>query len=72
MDRRTFLQSLSAAPLWNGRKGRFLRDSDRGQSSDRPSAGRKAVLISMLPNDLTYLKDLAGRVDRFLSDQKPA
>ena len=41
MDRRTFLQSLSVAPFW--------------PLQDRGRAGReKAVLISMLPADLSY------------------
>jgi hexulose-6-phosphate isomerase len=95
MDRRTFLQSIAIAPLWNGLKGRSLPDIGlwnglkgrslpdiglwnglkgrslpdigRGRSSDRPAAGedrpaagaRKAVLISMLPKDLSYAQRFA-------------
>jgi L-ribulose-5-phosphate 3-epimerase len=47
MDRRTFLQSLSIAPFWNGLQG-------------GPAAGkRKAVLISMLPKDGSYAQRFA-------------
>jgi L-ribulose-5-phosphate 3-epimerase len=67
MNRRTFLQALSVAPVWNGPKGRSrhghghsLREPGSGRSLDRPDQGtrpadaRKAVLISMLPKDLSY------------------
>src|SRR5437016_12844402 len=68
MDRRAFLQSLSIAPLWNGLNRSIARgrSSDRPAAADRsgpvgdglqtvPSAaGRKAVLISMLPKDLPH------------------
>jgi L-ribulose-5-phosphate 3-epimerase len=60
MDRRAFLQSVSIAPLWNGLKGRSLPDIGRGRSLDRPAAiGRKAVLISMLPEGLSYAQRFA-------------
>jgi len=61
MDRRTFLQSLSIAPVWLGVKGRSLQgpDTGRGRSSDRPASGRKAVLISMLPEGLSYTQRFA-------------
>jgi len=61
MDRRTFLQSLSIAPFWNGLKGRSLQEPDtgRGRSLDRPANGRKAVLISMLPEGLSYAQRFA-------------
>jgi L-ribulose-5-phosphate 3-epimerase len=67
MDRRTFLQSLSIAPFWNGLKGRslpeFLTGSPAaaspvsvgdGLQTVPPAGGRKAVLISMLAKDLPY------------------
>ena len=50
MDRRTVLQSLSIAPVWNR-----LSVPDRVPAQTVPPAtGRKAVLISMLPKDLSY------------------
>jgi L-ribulose-5-phosphate 3-epimerase len=45
MDRRTFLQSISIAPFWNGLKG--------------AAEGRKAVLISMLPEAVSYAQRFA-------------
>jgi L-ribulose-5-phosphate 3-epimerase len=61
MDRRAFLQSVSIAPLWNGLKGRSLQEPDtrRGRSLDRPANGRKAVLISMLPEGASYAQRFA-------------
>ena len=50
MDRRTFLEALSAAPLWS---------STLGRSQAAPAAGRKAVLISMLPKDVSYAQRFA-------------
>jgi len=44
MDRRVFLESLLAAAAW----------APLGQPGSRASAGRKAVLVSMLPQDLPY------------------
>jgi len=50
MNRRIFLQSLSIAPVWNR-----LSVPDRVPAQTVPPAtGRKAVLISMLPKDLSY------------------
>ena len=53
MDRRTVLQSLSIAPFW-----KRLSVPDRAPAADGqtvpPATGRKAVLISMLPKDLSY------------------
>jgi L-ribulose-5-phosphate 3-epimerase len=57
MDRRTFLQSLAIAPFGNGLEGRSLQGISRGRSSDRPAG--KAVLISMLPKDLSYARRFA-------------
>jgi len=57
MERRTFLQLFATAPFWNGLDGRSLQGIDRGRSSDRPAA--KAVLISMLPKDLSYAQRFA-------------
>jgi L-ribulose-5-phosphate 3-epimerase len=59
MDRRTFLKGLSVAPVWNGVKGSSLQpqhpEQARGRSLDPPpTAGRKAVLISMLAKELPY------------------
>jgi L-ribulose-5-phosphate 3-epimerase len=60
MDRRTFLQSLSVAPFWNGLNGRSLPVIDCGSSigdglqTVPPAGGRKALLISMLPANLSY------------------
>src|SRR3989442_10203737 len=62
MDRRSFLQSISIAPFWNGLKGRSLPvpDTGRGRSEDRPAPiGRKAVLISMLPEGVSYAQRFA-------------
>jgi len=72
MDRRAFLEALSIAPLWNGLKDRSQAHIDaglegrsqpgigRGRSSDRPDpGGRKAVLISMLPKDVSYAQRFA-------------
>jgi L-ribulose-5-phosphate 3-epimerase len=59
MDRRTFLQAAAIAPFCNGPEGRSLQDVGRGRSSDRPDGGRKAVLISMLPKDLSYAQRFA-------------
>jgi len=54
MDRRTFLQSLSIAPLVKGLDVGSLTVS-------RPAfaEGRKAVLISMLPADVPYARRFA-------------
>jgi hypothetical protein len=38
MDRRAFLQSLSIAPFWSGRKGRSLPDIGGGPSAALPAA----------------------------------
>src|SRR6266446_2217121 len=80
MDRRAFLQSLSTAPLWNGLNRSIPkgRSSDRPAAAERsgrvgdglqtiPSAaGRKAVLISMLPKDLpSAARFKAARAARF-------
>jgi L-ribulose-5-phosphate 3-epimerase len=46
MDRRTFLQSVAAAAVFPGLQG--------------SSGGRKAVLISMLANDLSYAQRFAA------------
>src|SRR5260221_6806024 len=57
MDRRAFLQSLSTAPLWNGLNRSIAERSGRvgdGLQTIPSAAGRKAVLISMLPKDLPY------------------
>jgi L-ribulose-5-phosphate 3-epimerase len=58
MDRRLFLQSLSIAPFWNGLKGRSLpgirASVGDGLQTVPPAGGRKALLISMLPKDLSY------------------
>jgi L-ribulose-5-phosphate 3-epimerase len=69
MDRRTFLQSLSVAPILNGLKGHprpVIDHVRRERSLDAPAAnrpaaspaagGRKAVLISMLPKDVPYAR----------------
>ena len=50
MDRRTFLEAVAVAPLWN-------RMQSRPQPA--PAGGRKAVLISMLPKDLSYAQRFA-------------
>ena len=49
MDRRTFLQSVAAATVFPGMQG--------------SSGGKKAVLISMLPNDLSYAQRFAAARD---------
>jgi hexulose-6-phosphate isomerase len=59
MHRRTFLQSIAVAPFWSGLDGRSLQDVGRGRSLDRPAGTRKAVLISMLPKDLSYAQRFA-------------
>jgi hexulose-6-phosphate isomerase len=61
MDRRTFLRSLSIAPLWNGLSRHPLRGIGTARSFDRPmmSPPRKAVLISMLPKDVAYAQRFA-------------
>jgi hexulose-6-phosphate isomerase len=51
MDRRTFLQSLSIAPFWQALQSRST------------AAGRKAVLIAMLPKDLSYAQRFAIACD---------
>jgi hexulose-6-phosphate isomerase len=60
MDRRTLLRSFAAAPLWAGFTGRSLPGLDT-QSTGRaaPAGGRKAVLISMLPKDLSFAQRFA-------------
>jgi L-ribulose-5-phosphate 3-epimerase len=55
MDRRTFLQSLSIAPLVQGLDAGSLTAVSRPALAE----GRKAVLISMLPADVPYARRFA-------------
>jgi hexulose-6-phosphate isomerase len=61
MDRRTFLQSLSVAPLWAGlpASARSKFNGASARQGPAPAGGRKAVLISMLPKDGSYAQRFA-------------
>src|SRR5262245_57529475 len=60
MDRRTLLRSLAAAPLWAGFTGRSMPRLGSQSTGRAPSSGgRKAVLISMLPKDMSYAQRFA-------------
>jgi len=59
MDRRTLLRSLAAAPFWAGFTGRSLPHLSTQSTGSASSGGRKAVLISMLPKDLSYAQRFA-------------
>src|SRR3954470_10560320 len=60
MDRRTLLRSLAAAPFWTGLAGRPVpRFSAQSAERSTSSGGRKAVLISMLPKDLSWAQRFA-------------
>jgi L-ribulose-5-phosphate 3-epimerase len=64
MHRRTFLQSLSVAPLWTGLMGRSAAHQSAGaKGADRPASVRKAVLISMLPKELPYAERFRVALD---------
>jgi hexulose-6-phosphate isomerase len=55
MDRRTLLRSLAAAPFWAGFTGRSMpRATTQSTGGAAAPAGRKAVLISMLPKEMSY------------------
>jgi L-ribulose-5-phosphate 3-epimerase len=60
MNRRIFLQSLATAPFWAGFIGRSTPYPGTQSSGRSASAGgRKAVLISMLPKDISYAQRFA-------------
>jgi L-ribulose-5-phosphate 3-epimerase len=60
MNRRIFLQSLATAPFWAGFTGRSTPYPGTQSSGRSASAGgRKAVLISMLPKDISYAQRFA-------------
>jgi L-ribulose-5-phosphate 3-epimerase len=59
MDRRTLLRSLAAAPFWAGFTARSMPRPDTQTTSRAAAGGRKAVLISLLPKDMSFAQRFA-------------